>query len=90
MLLSWQGTGEDIVVFYKVYRRQIHTDQWDLIGTVPVAGDNQGGYEFRDVTIASAPSAFEYAVSAQDHYGNESPLSEITCVGSVDIFSATR
>ncbi len=72
----WQGTGSDIIVFYKVYRRQINTESWDLITTIPMEGDNRGNYTFCDKTIEDQFSSYEYAISAQDHYGNESNLSE--------------
>lgn len=75
--LNWQGTGSDIIVSYKIYRRQINTKIWDLIATVPMIGYNRGSYTFCDKAIEYQLSFnYEYAVSAQDHYGNESELSE--------------
>lgn len=75
--LKWQGTGSDIIVSYKIYRRQINTEMWNLIATVPMKGDNRGSYTFCDKTIEYQLSFnYEYAISAQDHYGNESGLSE--------------
>jgi len=74
--LKWQGTGSDIIVSYKIYRRQINTEMWNLIATVPMKGDNRGGYTFCDKTIEYQLLSYEYAISAQDHYGNESDLSE--------------
>jgi hypothetical protein len=75
--LKWQGTGSDIIVSYKIYRRQINTEMWNLIATVPMKGDNRGNYTFCDKTIEyQLPFNYEYAISAQDHYGNESDLSE--------------
>ena len=78
--LKWQGTGSDIIVLYNIYRRQINTETWNLIATVPMKGDNQGSYTFCDKTIEDQLSIYEYAVSAQDHYGNESNLSEPTSI----------
>jgi hypothetical protein len=74
--LQWQGTGSDIIISYKIYRRQINTETWNLIATVPMKGDNRGSYTFCDKTIEDQISFYEYAISAQDHYGNESDLSE--------------
>ena len=74
--LEWQGTGSDIIVSYKIYRRQINAKIWNLVAVVPMKGDNQGGYIFCDKTIGYQLSFNEYAISAQDHYGNESDLSE--------------
>jgi hypothetical protein len=74
--LNWQGTGSDIIVSYKIYRRQINTEIWNLIATVPMRGDNRGSYTFCDKKIEDPFSLYEYAISAQDHYGNESDLSE--------------
>lgn len=75
--LNWQGTGSDIIVSYNIYRRQINTEMWNIIATVPMKGDNRGSYTFCDKTIEYQLSInYEYAISAQDHYGNESGLSE--------------
>ena len=74
--LNWQGTGSDIIVAYKLYRRQISTETWKLIATVPMKGDNRGSYTYCDQTIKDQFFLFEYAISAQDHYGNESEISE--------------
>lgn len=74
--LKWPGTGSDIIVSYKIYRRPLATEIWDLIASVAMEGDNRGSYTFCDKTIEYQPSSYEYAISAQDHYGNESNLSE--------------
>jgi len=69
--LDWQGTGLDIIVIYKVYRQQTNKEIWNLITTVPLKGDNRGCYTFCDKSIEDQFSFYEYAISAQDHYGNE-------------------
>jgi hypothetical protein len=74
--LKWQGTGSDIIVSYKIYRRKTNTKTWNLIATVPMIGDNRGGYTFCDKTNDYQLSIYLYAISALDHYGNESALVE--------------
>ncbi|MCB0211952.1 MAG: hypothetical protein KDJ52_21605 [Anaerolineae bacterium] len=74
--LKWSGTGSDIIVSYKIYRRLINTEIWNLIATVAMEGDNLGNYNFCDKTTEDQFSLYEYAVSAEDHYGNESTLSK--------------
>lgn len=78
--LNWQGTGSDIIVFYNIYRRQIDTEMWYLIATVPMEADNRGNYTFCDATTDGHPSSYEYTVSALDHYNTESAFSASTIV----------
>jgi hypothetical protein len=72
----WQGTGVDNIVLYKIYRRSKGAQGWDFINTVPVQNDNKGVYRFCDLKASNQASIYEYAVAAQDHYGNESQKSD--------------
>jgi hypothetical protein len=76
MLVTWQGTGTDVDQFYKVYRLEQGEDCWELIGVVPVEGDNKQGYSFNAPRTEQAKE-YQYAVTTVDIYGTESDLSQI-------------
>lgn len=81
VLVTWQGTGTDIDQFYQVYRREQGDECWQLVGIVPVEGENEGEYRFK-VPLTDQPPNFAYAVTTVDIYGNQSDLSTLAVIGS--------
>lgn len=79
--LRWQGTGSDIIVHYVIYRRLSNDENWEVIGIISVQDENKGEYTYQYLDNIEA-IAYEYAVSAVDHYENESRLSETVVLKS--------
>jgi fibronectin type 3 domain-containing protein len=76
LLVTWQGTGTDVGQFYQVYRQEQGQDCWELIGVVPVEGENQDRYSF-NAPPTEQSKEYKYAVTTVDIYGHESNLSQI-------------
>ncbi len=66
-VIHWQGTRNDRVKNYVVYRKG--DADWQVIGRVPSFGDNSSVYVFSETTI----TGFTYAVSAVSTRGVEGP-----------------
>jgi fibronectin type 3 domain-containing protein len=79
--LSWQGTGSDIDANYIVYRRLAGTDDWEIVASIPIEGNNRGTYAHQDTTTKGG-NVYEYAIATIDTYKNESALSEIVTAES--------
>jgi fibronectin type 3 domain-containing protein len=77
--LTWQGTGEDIVVYYQIYRRVAGTEDWQPLAQVPSQGDNRGNYQYLD-TGAQKGETYEYEVTAIDQYSHESQPSNVASI----------
>jgi fibronectin type 3 domain-containing protein len=76
VLVTWQGTGTDVDQFYQIYRQEQGEECWELIGVVPVEGDNKGRYSF-SASPTEQLKEYKYAVTTVDIYGQESDLSQI-------------
>jgi hypothetical protein len=76
VLVTWQGTGTDVDQFYQVYRQGQGKECWELIGVVPVKGDNKDRYSF-SAPPTEQSKEYKYAVTTVDIYGHESNLSQI-------------
>lgn len=73
-MVSWLGTGEDIVQHYQVYRKTVEDGKWQWISDVGATEDNRGQYEFEDTTI-DLGSGYVYGVRAINVYGKASEIS---------------
>lgn len=73
--IRWQGTGSDIDTEYRLHRRALGEEDWQIIATIPTEGDNRGEYQYLDTTIQGGTS-YEYAIDVIDIYDNQSDLSE--------------
>ena len=74
IVLTWGGTGTDVDQFYKVYGNVDGEECWQLIGILPIEGDNKGGYEF-DILLPLQIEMQIFAITTVDIYGNESAQS---------------
>lgn len=79
--LRWQGSGSDIIVHYVIYRKLSNDENWEVIGIISVQDENMGEYTYQDLGTMEG-IAYEYAISAVDHYENESRLSETVVLKS--------
>lgn len=78
-VMTWVGTGSDIVEYYQVYRKGDKEATWLQIGKVKVVGDNVGSYKFTDADVRRT-TIYVYGVTARDIYGNESAVSESSAI----------
>lgn len=70
--LRWEGTRDDTVTAYEVYRR-CGAESWEAVGRVPVRNErNEGPHDWEDRTDATC----EYAVAAVDANGRVGPRSD--------------
>jgi fibronectin type 3 domain-containing protein len=81
IVLTWLGTGDDRIEYYKVYRKIADDEDWQLIARVEATGDNRGWCEFRD-TATERGITYIYGVSAVNTYGNKSTISESPAITS--------
>jgi fibronectin type 3 domain-containing protein len=79
IILTWVGTGSDVIEYYKIYRKSVNDDKWEYIDRVNSSEDNRGQYYYRE-RITAQNFAYEYAVTAVDIYGNESEFSRSVTV----------
>jgi len=63
-----------VIVSYKIYRREIGMGGFSHFHTVPAG--TQTSFEYLDRTLGATARVFEYAVSAVDSAGRESPRAE--------------
>lgn len=75
IVVTWLGTGEDIIQHYQVYRKILGTEKWQWLGNIKATEDNKEKYEFKDATISPGIS-YIYGVKATNIYGKESDMSE--------------
>jgi hypothetical protein len=68
--IKWEGTRDDTVAFYVVYRK-CQNDSWSAIAKLKATNNNQGVYEFSD----KKEGACKYAISAINLNGKEGPKS---------------
>ena len=80
-ILSWNGTGSDIIKHYIIYRRSLNLKDWHKTSIVLSIDDNRGLYEFEDHNIMKGV-IYEYVITAVDRYGNESKHSNNIFIGS--------
>jgi len=76
---TWDGSGDDRIVAYQVYRRATGDASWRPVARVRAVGDNRGRHAFRDAAPAR-DGAVIYGVSAVDVYGHESPIAACPAV----------
>jgi PKD repeat protein len=63
-----------VIVSYKIYRREVGKGGYGHFYTLPAG--NQGSFEYLDRTLGATPRVYEYAVSAVDSQGRESPWAQ--------------
>jgi len=63
-----------VILHYKIYRREVGKGGYGHFYTL--AAGNQNSFEYLDRTLGSSARVFEYAVSAVDSQGRESPWAQ--------------
>lgn len=73
IILRWEGTGDDTLAYYQLYRRAVSAQRWRKRARVQARGENTGPYTFRD-GHAHPAQEYVYGVSAVSRYGLASQI----------------
>lgn len=76
--LIWNGTGEDRVKMYEIYRNS-NSSTWNYLAGVRSTGDNTGSYSWTDSTV-SVDVEYTYGIRAITDSGSKSPLTSSTVI----------
>ena len=79
VLISWQGTGEDVCYF--VYRKTPVDAEWQSLPILKGVCGNKGNFGYTDTFIQSGVT-YIYGVAAVNNYNGKSDITESTPIAT--------